>query len=81
MTKNLTLAIDEQLLERFRLHAAERKTTVNALLRKHMEETVGLEQRRRAAIAGMLDLGRNTAARIDMSGWDRSASYQRGGQD
>jgi hypothetical protein len=80
MTKNLTLAIDETLLERFRLHAAERKTTVNALLRKHMEEAVGLEERRRNAIAGMLELGRTTQARIDMSEWDRAATYARGGK-
>ena len=78
MTKNLTLAIDEALLERFRLHAAERKTTVNALLRKHMEEAVGLEERRRNAIAGMLELGRTTKARIDMSEWDRAATYSHG---
>ncbi|HEX7751364.1 MAG TPA: hypothetical protein VF440_03100 [Novosphingobium sp.] len=80
MTKNLTLAIDEGLLERFRLHAAERKTTVNALLRKHMEETVGLEERRRQAIAGMLELGKTTQARIDMSRWDRAATYARDGK-
>lgn len=81
MTKNLTLAIDESLLERFRLHAAERKTTVNALLRKHMEEAVGLEERRRNAIAGMLELGRTTRARIDMSDWDRAATYVRDGKN
>lgn len=81
MTKNITLAIDEQLLERFRLHAAERKSTVNALLRKHMEEAVGLEERRRSAIARMLDLGNNTKARIDMSAWDRAETYSRGGKD
>lgn len=79
MTKNLTLAVDEELLERFRLHAAERKTSVNALLRKHMEETVGLEERRRSAIAQMLELGRSSSARIDMSRWDRAASYDRKG--
>lgn len=78
MTKNLTLAVDEGLLERFRLHAAERKTTVNALLRKHMEEAVGLDERRRKAIAAMLELGRTTQARIDMSQWDRTATYTRG---
>jgi hypothetical protein len=81
MTKNLTLAVDEELLERFRLHAAERKTSVNALLRKHMEETVGLEERRRKAISGMLELGRSTTARIDMSAWDRAASYDPKGQN
>lgn len=80
MPKNLTLAVDEKLLEQFRLHAAERKTSVNALLRKHMEDAVGLEERRRGAIARMLKLGKNTAARIDMSAWDRDASYARSGK-
>jgi hypothetical protein len=81
MTKNITLAIDEALLERFRLHAAERKTSVNALLRKHMEEAVGLEQRRRSAIAKMLELGRTTTAQFDMSSWDRELTYSRGTKD
>lgn len=77
MTKNITLAVDEALLERFRLHAVQNKTSVNALLRRHMEETVGLEARRRSAIAGMLALGRETQAVIDMRQWDRAASYVR----
>ncbi|MCL4674101.1 MAG: hypothetical protein KJZ64_14475 [Sphingomonadaceae bacterium] len=81
MTRNLTLAVDEDLLERFRLHAAERKTSVNALLRKHMEEAVGLEERRRNAIARMLELGRGTSARIDMSQWNRAATYDRSRKD
>jgi Ribbon-helix-helix protein, copG family len=78
VTKNITLAVDDELLERFRLHAAQRKTSVNALLRRHMEDSVGMEERRRNAIAQMLKLGRETKARIDMSGWDRDASYARG---
>ena len=81
VAKNITLAVDDELLERFRLHAAQRKTSVNALLRRHMEEAVNLEARRRDAIARMLELGRNTKARIDMSAWDRDASYIRSGED
>jgi hypothetical protein len=81
MIKNITLAVDSELLERFRLHAAQRKTSVNALLRRHMEESVGMEERRRNAIAQMLKLGRKTSARIDMSNWDRAASYARTAKD
>ena len=33
MTKNITLAIDEDILRAVRRHAAERDTTVNALVR------------------------------------------------
>jgi len=77
MAKNLTLSVPDQVLERFRLLAAERKTTVNALVRKFMEESVGLEERRSAAIQRMLELGRKTEATIDMRGWDRASSYER----
>jgi hypothetical protein len=77
MTKNLTLSVPEQVLERFRLLAAERKTTVNALVRKFMEDSVGLEERRRSAIDRMLALGAQTEATIDMREWDRASSYER----
>ncbi len=49
--QNLTLAVEEELLERFRLHAAERKTSVNALIRQYMEEAVVMEERHRNASA------------------------------
>ncbi|MCR2833582.1 hypothetical protein [Parerythrobacter lacustris] len=78
MTKNITLAVDADLLARFRVLAAERKTTVNALVRQHMAEAVGLEARRSAAIARMLELGNQSTAQIDMSKWDRESSYARG---
>lgn len=77
MAKNLTLSVPEQVLERFRLFAAQRKTSVNALLRKFMEDSVGLEERRRDAINRMLELGDRTEAKIDMREWDRAASYER----
>ncbi|MFC4291283.1 hypothetical protein ACFOWX_02525 [Sphingorhabdus arenilitoris] len=80
MAKNITLAVDEKLLDQYRLLAAQQNTTVNALVRKHMEETVGMEKRRQSAIAKMLELGRTTKAKFDMSGWDREASYAPGGK-
>ena len=49
MTKNLTLAVDEDTLASFRIVAAEKHTTVNALIRKFMEESTGLAERRRQA--------------------------------
>lgn len=81
MTKNITLAVDEDLLARYRVLAAERKTSVNALVRQHMAEAVGLEERRSKAIARMIELGQRSKARIDMRGWNREASYDRGRRD
>jgi hypothetical protein len=80
MTKNLTLAVDEELLERFRLHAAERKTSVNALIRQYMEERTGLSQKRREARAQMAEMARANAAE-DQPGehggwrWNREDCY------
>ena len=36
--KNITLAIDEDVLERARLVAAEQKTTVNAMVREFLAD-------------------------------------------
>ena len=49
MTKNVTMAFDDDMLVRLRVHAAQNKTTVNALFRKHAEELLGCDERRRAA--------------------------------
>ena len=51
--KNLTLAIDDALLERVRVIAAERKTTVNQLVRLHLEQIARNEDRAKEAIADL----------------------------
>ena len=38
--KNITLAIDEKLLEEVRIYAARQQTSVNALVRAHLETLV-----------------------------------------
>lgn len=43
MTKNLTLAIDEELLDRARVLAAMKRTTVNAMVREYLEREVRRE--------------------------------------
>ena len=62
MTKNLTLAIAEETLEKLRVYAAQRKTTVNAIFRKHAESLVGNDERRREARAWMVAKGRENMA-------------------
>lgn len=47
--KNITLAVDDDLLARYRVLAAEQRTSVDALIRKHMAEATGLAERRRQA--------------------------------
>ncbi len=74
---NLTLSIPDDTLARVRVYAAERKTTVNALIRKHMEDLVDTTARRQELIDEVLALGANTKARFDMSSWNREDTYDR----
>lgn len=43
MTKNLTLAIEDELLDRARIIAAIRRTSVNAMVREFLEREVRRE--------------------------------------
>ena len=80
MNKNITLTVNEDLLAGFRLIAAEQRTSVNALIRKHMEESTGLAERRRQARAWMAAKGNENAKNDDLQGqegwkWNREDCY------
>lgn len=45
MKKNLTLSIDEDLLQKARVLAAMRKTSVNEMIREFLEGQIGTETR------------------------------------
>jgi hypothetical protein len=45
MTKNITLSIDEAVLEKVRVYAAQRKTTVNAMVRDFLAKTADEDHR------------------------------------
>lgn len=59
---NITLAVDDQLLADYRLLAAEQRTTVNALVRKHMEDATGSAARRKAALQRLVEISRASEA-------------------
>ena len=80
MTKNLTLAVNEELLASFRIVAAEQRTSVNALIRGFMEESTGVAARRREARAWMVTKGQENMANDDLTGtegwrWNREDCY------
>lgn len=56
MTKNLTLAIDEDLLDRARVLAAMKRTTVNAMIRDFLEGLVEEEKSKDQARLQLLRL-------------------------
>lgn len=74
MTRNVTMAFDEELLDGLRIYAAENKTTVNALFRKHAQELLGLQKRRKEAREWMHRKGLENIARDEA----RAAARARG---
>ncbi|TGP22003.1 MULTISPECIES: hypothetical protein [unclassified Mesorhizobium] len=77
--KNVTLAVDEGLLEKARGLAGRRKTTLNALIRALLEHEVEQEDRIAWAKAGMKRLMDEAAKRSDSADtpykWDRRDAY------
>ncbi len=54
----MTLAIEEDLLQEARAVAAKRRTSVNEMVRQYLQQVIGQEHRRLAAldrIKGLLD--------------------------
>ncbi|MGY6628483.1 MAG: DUF6364 family protein [Oceanicaulis sp.] len=70
MTKNLTLAIDDDLLDRARVVAAVRRTTVNAMVREYLERVVQEEREGDAVTQELLKLSREGS--WDMGDWTPS---------
>lgn len=73
-TRNLTLAIDDELLVEARKFALERRTTVNQLVRDYLASLVSQEERRRRALAhleaafdrGVIEIGQRRCKREDL---------------
>ena len=79
--KNVTLAIDETLLERSRALAERRKTTLNAMVRSLLEHEVDQEDRIAWARAGMRQLIEEAKAKAALDAgepyaWNRMDAYE-----
>jgi len=53
---NITLSLPSELIRKAKLCAARRNSTVNALVRKLLEDTISEDQRTRAAADRLLDI-------------------------
>ena len=51
--KNITLAVEDDILERARMVAAEKRTTVNAMVREFLADVAGRDERRHKARAAL----------------------------
>lgn len=60
--KNVTLALEDEKLSRLRVYAAQHRTTVNALFRKHADDLLEGDERRRKSRDRILELSRKSEA-------------------
>lgn len=82
MAKNITLVVDEEVLDRYRAEAMRMKTSVNAMIRKHMAETVGARtEAQAAAIDRMIARSKNGPRATYAPPFDRASLWDRGMAD
>ena len=75
--RNLTLAIEDEVLEGARRLALERGTTVNQLVRDHLADLVAREDRRRAAAERLKRAMREELVEVGPRTWTREDLYER----
>jgi hypothetical protein len=76
--KNITLAIDDEVLDKVRVVAAEKKTTVNALVREFLADLAGRDERLAEARKQLLRLMDTSKGRMAPD-WkfDREGTHER----
>ena len=74
--KNITLAIEDEVLDKVRVVAAEKRTTVNALVRDYLNDLASRNQRieeaRRELLRLMATVRRSYGARLEVDREDSS---------
>ena len=81
MAKNITLSVDEDVLTRVRTVARERGTSVNGLVRAHLEALAKMEHEReherRRLLADLKVMSRRSGARLPEGyRFDREDAYE-----
>ena len=75
--KNITLSVHEEVLAKVRRYAAERDSTVNALVREYLTGLATREDRAREARARRHALSERSPARIEGRSWTRDDLHDR----
>ena len=75
--KNVTIAIDEATLRDARRIAAERSTSLNALIRDFLERLTRREAHARRARRRIEELCRESTAEVGERGWTRDELHER----
>ncbi len=75
--KNITLSIEEDVLQEARKIAAERGTTVNAMVRASLAELVRQKTRTRDALKRMRELAEQGGMEVGNKTWSRDDVHER----
>lgn len=74
---NLMLSIDDDLLKKARMRAIQRGTSVNAEIRRFLEQYTGAEGARQDSVQRVLEWSRSAQSRSAGRRWSRDELYQR----
>ncbi len=75
--KNVTIALEESLLREARRIAADRSTTLNAMIRGFLEEIARHESRAVKARGRIVELCQETHAEVGPRTWSRDEIHER----
>jgi hypothetical protein len=76
--KNITLAVDEEVLATVRAYAARNNTTVNGLVRDYLERVARQEDKAAQARQRLVELSRESNGRLGGWLWNRDEIYEGG---
>ena len=77
VVKNITLSVDENVLAAVRRHAAERNSTVNALVREYLTGLAAHEDRAKRARMRLRQLSAHSQGRLGKKTWSRDDLHDR----
>jgi ABC-type phosphate transport system ATPase subunit len=75
--KNITLSVDENVLVAVRRHAAERNSTVNAMVREYLTNLAVHEDHAKHARARLRQLSKESQGRLGRKTWSREELHDR----
>jgi plasmid stability protein len=71
------VALDDDLLRKARIRAAELGTSVNAVIREYLEDWTDRDAARRRAVERFLEASKNSTASSGGRTWTRDELYER----
>jgi hypothetical protein len=77
MTRNITLSVEDTILDAVKVVAAERRTSVNAMVRAYLEQVARSRSAKDEAREALLRLAREPEGDMGRQAWKREALYDR----